>query len=767
MSEPNPQLRIVNRLLKDVIYLDQLQRLQASSGNLKDYKPFLEQSARIRALLDSLYVLSGANEIRHRRIDTMRSLLVQRDKVFFRYISLRQGFLENDSLNNKLRMLSEYVNKSALKTDSNIFTSESSISATTIEDSNNTEEEKKGFWDKLFKRKKSPERKEVRHMILEQLKISVDTSLLLHEDSMISQLSQSISAVENERQQSRNTLLRQRVRLDHAGQDIISQLLVMLNEMEHNELYAIEQNNLLATEIIDRGFNRISMILIAFIVLIIVLSVLIFTDISKSNQYRKELILARDEAEKLGQIRGKFMANMSHELRTPLQAIIGFTEQMVKDEQQRTQKNSDIIFQSANHLLHVVNEVLDYSRINSGKLLIASKMFSVKDITDSVAEAIQLQAGQKQLSFSAFTNEVDNTLFYGDPYRLRQILFNLLGNAVKFTEKGEVSLQVSKKEYKRHTTFTFRIADTGIGIPAENHGKIFAHFEQLETDYLQHGTGLGLTIVKNLVEQQGGSIALESEPGKGSVFSVSLAYTKVKAPQQHSVVPQGQPVFEGLVWIIDDDRTILKLCSLVLQQHHIPHQCFHAADEVLQTIIPEQLSIVLTDIRMPRIDGFELKNHLKQKAGSTVRYIALTAQSMPEERAKILDSGFDALLLKPFLEKELTDLLFSFTAQQEQAATLTDHSTHDKEVWDILIPETTEDLAVLQNAAQQQDTTVMADSLHRLAGRFGQLGIKDISRVARRLEISLRRGEYHPEAISDFTGQLSTWLDVQKKQHKL
>lgn len=757
MSEPNPQLRIVNRLLKDVIYLDQLQRLQASSGNTKNYRPFLEQSAHIRSSLDSLYLLNRENSIRRRRIDTMRSLLAQRDKVFFRYLNLRQGFLENDSLSNKLRLLSEVVSKSALKTDSNIFTSESRISATTIEDSNNhTEEEKKGFWDKLFKRRKNPERREVRHMILEQLKISVDTSLLLHEDSMISQLSQSISAVENERQQSRNALLRQRVRLDNAGQDLISQLLVMLSEMEHNELHTIEQNNFLAIQIIDRGLNKISIILIVFVLLIIILSILIFTDISKSNQYRKELILARDEAEKLGQLRGRFMANMSHELRTPLQAIIGFAEQMKHDADERTQKNSNIIFQSANHLLHVVNEVLDYSRINANKLVIESKIFSVKEVTGSVIEAISIQAKQKQLSFSSVTDEVDDTLYYGDPYRLKQILFNLLGNAIKFTEQGGVSLEVSRKVYKRHSAFTFRIADTGIGIPAENHEKIFEHFEQLETDYLQHGTGLGLNIVKNLVAQQNGSISLESTVGQGSVFSVSLAYTQVKS--KHSNTRQQLPAsFDAFVWIIDDDRTILQLCSMILQRYGIRHQCFQSADEALKAAIPQDLEIILTDIRMPRIDGFELRRLLQQrlKTMQRPRFIALTAQSMPEERARIMDSGFDALLVKPFLEKELTDLIYSGNTPAADNGT-----TGTEDIFQVFIAETTTDLANLSDALQQHDTAAMAAVLHRLAGRLGQLGIKDKSRTARQLEIKLRQGENHPEAIAGFAEDLTAWLSA-------
>ncbi|MBL7713413.1 MAG: response regulator [Chitinophagaceae bacterium] len=764
MSEPNPQLRIVNRLLKDVIYLDQLQRLQASSGNIKNYRPFLEQSARIRSSLDSLYILTGANAIRRRRIDTMRSLLTQRDKVFFRYLNLRQGFLENDSLNNKLRLLSEVVSKSALKTDSNIFTSESRISATTIEDSNShVEEEKKGFWDKLFKRRKNPERREVRHMILEQLKISVDTSLLLHEDSMISQLSQSISAVENERQQSRNTLLRQRVRLDNAGQNLISQLLVMLSEMEHNELRTIEQNNLLATQIIDRGLNRISMILIAFVLLIVILSILIFTDISKSNQYRKELILARDEAEKLGQLRGRFMANMSHELRTPLQAIIGFAEQMKQDADERTRKNSNIIFQSANHLLHVVNEVLDYSRINANKLVIESKIFSVKEVTDSVIETIGIQARQKQLSFSSDTGGVDDTLYYGDPYRLKQILFNLLGNAIKFTERGGISLEVARKVYKRHTAFTFRIADTGIGIPAENHEKIFEHFEQLETDYLQHGTGLGLNIVKNLVAQQNGSISLESTPGQGSVFSVSLAYSPVK-PKQDNSRQQVAASFDACVWIIDDDRTILQLCSMILQRYGIRHQCFQAADEVLKAALPEDLEIIFTDIRMPRTDGFELKNLLQQRLETRqrIRFIALTAQSMPEERARIMDSGFDALLVKPFLEKELTDLIYSGNtpvADKGPAGT--------EDIFRIFVAETTSDLAALRHALQQHDTAAQAAVLHRLAGRLGQLGLKDQSRAARRLEIGLLREEHHTEAVTTFTEDLAAWLATRVQEGKL
>lgn len=765
LSEPNPQLKLVNRLFKDVVQLDQLQRMQASREPVKNFTSFLKQSQSIKMALDTLSLFSKGNAEQLKRIDTMKSILERRDDIFMRYLSLRKDFIDNDSLNNKIRLLSDFVNNTAIRTDTNLFTTESKITATTIEEvDSNRNAVKQGFWDRLFKRKKTPERKEIRHMILEQLKTSIDTLALLHEDSVINQLSQSIAAVELDREQSRNVLIRQRMQLDRAGSSLISKLLITLNEIEQNELKKAEENNLLATDIINKGLQKIALILIVFVLLSVLLALMIFSDIARSNRYKKQLIVAKEEAEESGRAKQRFLANMSHELRTPLQAIIGFAEQMKSDRQEWKEKNIDIIYRSSNHLLHVVNEVLDYSLISSGKLVIETKPFSMKEVTGGVQETIALQAKQKGLEFQYHIEEGESDLYTGDAFRLRQILFNLLNNAIKFTPGGTVIFSVSRTEFEESTGFVFTIADTGMGIAAEDKERVFGHFEQLETAQLQQGSGLGLSIVKTLVEQQGGAITLESAIGAGSVFRVHIAYLKCPHPMPQTN-PQTitTPEFGGFVWVIDDDATILSLCSLILHKHYIRHQCFHDAASLLDEPVPEGSLTILMDIRMPRMNGFDLMHilRLRLKHRDNIRYIALTAQSLPNEQDQIFAEGFDALLSKPFLAADLIRLIHEGRGQVMPFAE-SSPECELKEIWDSFFEETASDLAVIRRAMEEKDGFAIADGLHRVAGRCGQMGLKELARETRLEEIRLRGGIFKEDKLLQLYQSLYNF--VEKRQ---
>lgn len=764
IAEPNPQLQLVNKLLKDVVKLDQLQRIQSSQEHVKNYRPFLKQSESIYRLLDTLQLLSAGNQEQLNRIDTMKSILKKRDKLFISYLNLRQDFLEKDTLTGKVQLLSDFVNNTALRSDSNIFTTESKITATTIEELDSNKDERQGFWDKLFKRKKAPVRKEVKHMILEQLNVSIDTLLLLHEDSVINQLSQSIAAIESGRQQSRNTLMRQRITLDRAGNSLISQLLIILNDMEDNELKRIGENNLLATNIINKGLQQISFVLIAFVLLTVILATLIFSDIARSNRYKKELIASRDEAEHLGNIKQKFLANMSHELRTPLQAIIGFSEQMKIDETERNQQNIDIVYQSSKHLLHVVNDVLDYSRISSGKLLLEEKPFDVKELVESVCATIELQARQKRLDFKYAALGLNNQLHTGDPFRLKQILFNLLNNAVKFTEKGNVELFVEVIPYKERSHFNLQISDTGIGIREDDMSRIFNHFEQLETAKMQEGSGLGLSIVKSLVENQGGSISVESVVGKGTVFNVSLTYFLAKNEDITIVQRNGdEATFKGTVWVVDDDTTILRLCSLILQKSKVKHACFSSASALLQAKFPDDLAVIFMDIRMPDMNGYELLQELRaQMKDKTVRYVALTAQSLPDERLEILNKGFSALLSKPFLAAELRAMISTEVVFPEENDAQDD--LNDDEIWQSFFEETANDLAEIKQAVSMENFIRTADFLHRVAGRCGQMGLQELSKKSRLLEIKIRGGRYDQTEADVLLHDLHIFLHNRNKK---
>ena len=234
----------------------------------------------------------------------------------------------------------------------------------------------------------------------------------------------------------------------------------------------------------------------------------------------------------------------------------------------------------------------------------------------------------------------------GDPFRLKQILFNLLSNAIKFTMEGEVLLQAFFKRQGDQLHFTFRVKDTGIGLSEEESQRIFNEFEQAETPEQhivnQTGAGLGLSIVKSLVENQGGRIYVKSKKGQGSNFTFYLTFQVAEAPvveiarhQQHALQTSG-----NAVWVVDDDQLILDLCSLIFKKNKFNYTCFNSPEELLDAEWDPAVKFLLMDIRMPKMSGLELCKAMRLKVGQSVKIFAMTAQVLPEERDIAAGRGF-------------------------------------------------------------------------------------------------------------------------------
>src|SRR5688572_17847334 len=336
----------------------------------------------------------------------------------------------------------------------------------------------------------------------------------------------------------------------------------------------MNQNNDHAVSLVTESMLRISILLIVFFICAAFLVYLIWVDITRSNYYKTQLEKARDEAEELSKIKQRFLANMSHEIRTPLQSIIGFSEQL----KQNGGNNNDAveaINSSSEHLLHIVDEVLDYSRISSGSFVLTSENFRLMEVVKEVESALRVQAEKKGLTLLLDIEEAKDCHVSGDAFRLRQVLYNLLGNAIKFTSKGYIKLALRTKEEISKVQCNFEISDTGIGIRREDLSRIFNQFEQANVLVTRNygGTGLGLTIAKSLVEAQGGTLDVSSIPGQGSTFRVSLAFDNAASnvAVDTSKVTNNNKTFKGKVIVVDDDTMILRLCGLILAKNDIPY----------------------------------------------------------------------------------------------------------------------------------------------------------------------------------------------------
>ena len=382
---------------------------------------------------------------------------------------------------------------------------------------------------------------------------------------------------------------------------------------------------------------------------------------------------AKQEAEQASKAKSEFLANMSHEIRTPMNAILGFTEIL---ENKITDKSLlrflSAISSSGKALLNIINDILDLSKIEAGKMELQYEAVNIYSLINEVGQIFKHKTNEKNIDCILDIDPLVPRIIFTDDVRLRQILFNLVGNAVKFTDKGFVKLSVknmsSKDDGGETINLLFQVEDTGIGIPEEQIDRIFEAFEQQKNQNLNKygGTGLGLTITSRLVKMMGGGIHVESNVGKGSSFNVYLKNVEIGSTHE---LNQTDPdsyfsdvTFEpAKILLVDDITNNRELIFNFLETTGL--EIFDAengveAVKLAKEIIPD---LILMDLKMPLMDGFEATAILKSDEKlKSIPIIALTASAMKEEKDKILNSGFDHYLHKPISQKELIGELTKF-----------------------------------------------------------------------------------------------------------
>ncbi|SEK95792.1 hybrid sensor histidine kinase/response regulator [Parapedobacter koreensis] len=764
ITTPDPKLEMVSGISRDIMRLDQMQRAQAFGGNAS-YRSFSKESAAIVASLDSLKQLYAGSDVQQSRIDSIKSLLRQRDRLFNGYVSVREKVVDSREFLEQLQSLSDVIYEPS--SDSTIVTTERKRRTTTIAGDTSAipvliDSDDRGFFGRLFGRKRQEQPPlpvvEERRMVEEEMETIVDTIRAVQHDSTLARIDSAVQRFQMLQQQQREQFVSREKDLTIVSNTLISNMLSILHSVENEAMQQMEVDNQQARAVVSDSVWRISAIILAFFIITAVMVYLILADIRRNNAYRVALEAAKEEAEYHAAAKQRFLANMSHELRTPLQSIIGYSEQL-KQGQHAEDTKIDAIYQSSEHLLQIVNEILDYSRITSGKIVLSEKLFAVEGLVNNVVSVMKAQAQGKGLALEFNTRILGSGQVLGDAFRIKQILFNLLSNAIKFTDHGKVTLNVSTVVYNEKTEFNIVVKDTGKGIPAEDLDRIFNDFEQSENanSGVHFGSGLGLSIVKTICESMGGSIRVESKKGFGSVFKVNLplktAVNTIAEIPMHRVEATLKP-FEGSVWIIDDDRLILGLCQNILDKYRIPYRCFMSPRDVLTTPWDPEVKTVLMDIRMPEMDGTQLNKELHKKINTAgVNVYACTAQVLPEEQEQILAQGFDGLLLKPFKEADLLHLLGIPPVEAQVAANqLTgvrqfapDDEVQAHNIIALYTRDTTADIATLTDYYHAHDLENVELLLHRVAGRTAQIGADKIAFQLRKMEIDARNGDLPPE----------------------
>lgn len=390
----------------------------------------------------------------------------------------------------------------------------------------------------------------------------------------------------------------------------------------------------------------------------------------RNLQTRQQVELAQKEkevAEQTAQLKQQFMANMSHEIRTPMNAIVGMTSLLMsKNPLPEQMKYLKAIQQSADNLLVIINDILDLSKIEAGKIVIEQTDFSLREVTNSVRDMLMFKAEEKGLQFKVNVEESIPVRVIGDPTRINQVLINLAGNALKFTEKGyiEVRVTIQKKAEKKYW-LKFEVIDTGIGISPDYVSKIFESFTQAGTDVARKfgGTGLGLTISKQLVELMGGEIGVTSELGKGTTFFaiIPLTQSDVQVVEQKTsaVDEQTMKKLNDVKLLLVEDNEFNRMVAEDTLKELLPGITIDIAingQEAVDRVQEEHYDIVLMDIQMPVMDGVTATRTIRTTLSAPtkdVKIIAMTANVLQEDVAQYFNTGMNAYVSKPFQVDEL------------------------------------------------------------------------------------------------------------------
>jgi PAS domain S-box-containing protein len=378
----------------------------------------------------------------------------------------------------------------------------------------------------------------------------------------------------------------------------------------------------------------------------------IIRDITAHKSAEQSLRIAKEQAESASHAKSQFLANMSHEIRTPMNAVLGYTQLIENDPKlpENYRRPLRAIHSAGNHLISLIDDILDLSKIEAGAMELDTRDFGLDDLTEDISEMFAIRCEQKGLLWQADVR-IGERAVHADDRKLRQILINLLGNSVKFTDRGQVALAVEQSGRR----YTFSVSDTGPGINQEAQQRIFEPFQQAEEGDAKGGTGLGLAITRRHIELMGGLISLESTPGEGSCFRFELELPPAESDliskdgQSGQLCRLAEP-YRVRALVVDDVQDNREVLSGLLERAGVEVTMANSGGEALQCIAEQIPDIVFMDVRMPVMDGLTAVRQLRERwPAEVIICVAITASGLLRKRSFYLDAGFDDFIGKPFL----------------------------------------------------------------------------------------------------------------------
>jgi len=703
-ARPDLKLLLIKDIASDLNEVENTIRLYSLTGNASFARSYRQLGDSIQKKLKTLseYSDPGSEEILH--IDSI-SLLANRKLLI--WDKIRALHRSKTDAHNSFSNLYSKIDTAIIQPDTIRF----------------KPEEKKGFFKRVFGKRDTTTKRPV---IIDKSK---EKEIIKKE---IAGIEEQITNQTKRLQSSETALFEQNIKLTQALNRHIASL-------ETSEQIRLETKTQEADSMAAQTYERMIIFTIAAVILLIIILILFFRNLQKNRTYQQVLKQAKAEAESLAKAKELFVATVSHEMRTPVNAIYGLTEQMLrKTDSKEMTADLNVVYKSAEHLIALVNDTLDFSKIESQKLKIEQIDFLPDEIITEV-HTLHKDSAQKKGIELIFRNNTDkNLVLQGDPIRLKQILINLITNAIKFTNQGQIVLtsfgeETSEQSYLLH----LEVSDSGIGISTEDQHLIFDEFVQLNTDLTQkqRGAGLGLSIVKKLILLQDGKIKVDSTPGKGTCFTIQIPYQKGNPNNIRKEITEQLAIpswFRKLHFlIVDDEEFNLYLIKNILNTWGVSFTEAFNGQEAVELVKKNSYDLILMDIRMPVMDGYEATKQILQHRPSS-KIIALTATTKAVDIQKIELAGMHSFLQKPFAEQDLLNTILK------------------------LLPEKTEDTFQESNTENQ---ILDLDELERISGG-------DAAFFDEMLRIFIRSSE---EAIAkiQLNFQNSDWIAIAESAHKL
>lgn len=758
-------------------------------GRLNEYPKYKRAMKEASALIDSLQQLL-TDTLQQMRLDTVRSLLRNKEQNMVLVLEAMKQSPTDELYRQQLDSL-------IMQQDSILSSTHVRRRVVTHRNSYTIHHKPKKFFRRLadvFSPGK-PDSTQVDNIIQEEYTDTIDEAYN-PVDTIATMLTSIQHKVFQTRQESMRTLDARINQLRIAGGRVSQRVNQLLDNIEDDEQKAMEVRIAHEQDIRQQAAWTMATIAILAVLLVLIFFTIIWRDITRSNHYRKELEKAKLYAENLLVAREKLMLTITHDIKAPAGSIIGYIDLLIRLVQDRRQQfYLHNMKSSANHLLDLITSLLDYHRLEAGKMDIHPVTFNPHELFESIYTSFLPGAEKKQLTLN-FEENIPRTLnLEGDPFRIRQIAENLISNALKFTSQGSITIQVDYEQNR----FTFRVEDTGCGMSIQEQQRVFQAFTRLQSAQGQEGFGLGLSITKKLVELLNGEITIESAPGKRSMFQVVLFLPKVTKAPITQVETLSDDKKQWRILLIDDDRIQLNLTEVMIYdlfnhaQHSIPPviKCCTQPEELFKLIASETFDIVFTDIQMPAMNGFELLQKLRSldvPQAKNIPVIAITARSDMDE-TDFCTQGFAGCLHKPFNQTELLKIFKTHMQEDWKGNTVqTDSKPSDTEctynfspltafsgddpaaaheILETFIGESTKNYERMKQALSNKDMADLCNVAHKMLPTFTMIEARKAIPALQWLEFHRGNTDLSDEARQHADEALSCIADVIKEAKKV